>query len=72
LVLLRHGSYGIDRKHVVDKLFKLIVDYIVPPVQKYFFWSAEVLSNNNEILKDIGNRKKISKYDLPKSSEVKK
>lgn len=38
---LRSGAYGDERKHLINSLFKNIIDASFPNVVKYLFWASD-------------------------------
>lgn len=56
----RMGSFGIERKNLINNLFKSIVDVSVPNIVRYLFWgstmSKGIFANDND------KKKKLSKY----------
>jgi len=61
---IRSGSYGIERKNLVNNLFKSIIDLSFPNIVKYLFWACEETSGIFEKLdpEDYERYKKMSKY----------
>ena len=70
---IRTGSFGIERKNLINSLFKTIIEVTFPNFVKYLFWgSAESKglfedSHPNSLLGSSSNmseekRKKLSKY----------
>ncbi len=37
---IRHGSFGVERKNIVNSLFKRIIEVTFPNFVKYLFWSS--------------------------------
>ena len=61
---IRSGSYGIERKNLVNNLFKSIIDLSFPNIVKYFFWASD---NNLGIFEQMKEEdylrfKRMSKY----------
>ena len=38
---LRSGAYGVERKLLLNNLFKSIIDLSFPNIVKYLFWACE-------------------------------
>jgi len=38
---IRTGSFGIERKNLINSLFKTIIEASFPSFVKYLFWGAE-------------------------------
>ena len=38
---IRSGAYGIERKNLVNNLFKSIIDLSFPQIVKYLFWACD-------------------------------
>jgi hypothetical protein len=47
---IRTGSFGIERKNLVNNLFKTIIEVSFPNFVKYLFWGS---SNNKGIFDEI-------------------
>ncbi len=63
---IRTGSFGVERKNLVNNLFKTIIEVSFPNFVKYLFWgSAENkgIFDDASIL-DAEKKKKLSKYQL--------
>eukprot|EP00347_Sterkiella_histriomuscorum_P015635 403356280 len=63
---IRTGSFGIERKNLVNNLFKSIIEVSFPNFVKYLFWGCSEnkgLFDENGIL-DAERRRKLSKYQL--------
>jgi len=72
---IRTGSFGVERKNLINGLFKTIIEVSFPNFVKYLFWGS---SENKGIFDDSGSnptppmggfvaedkRKKLSKYQL--------
>ncbi len=61
---IRTGSFGVDRKNLVNNLFKNVIEVSFPNFVKYLFWGS---TNNKGIFDDscmidAEKRKKLSKY----------
>jgi len=61
---IRTGAFGVDRKNLVNNLFKNIIEVSFPNFVKYLFWGS---SENKGIFEDISSveadkRRKLSKY----------
>mmetsp|Transcript_20234 Transcript_20234/g.14933 ORF Transcript_20234/g.14933 Transcript_20234/m.14933 type:complete len:88 (+) Transcript_20234:987-1250(+) len=37
---IRMGSFGIERKHIINNLFKNIIEMSLPHFVKYLFWGS--------------------------------
>lgn len=61
---MRSGSYGIERKNLINNLFKNIIDLSFPNIVKYLFWACEQQTGIFEKLnqEDYDRYKKMSKY----------
>jgi hypothetical protein len=63
---IRTGSFGVDRKNLVNNLFKNIIEVSFPNFVKYLFWGSSqnkgLFDDNN--LMDSDKRKKLSKYQI--------
>lgn len=61
---IRSGSYGTERKNLVNNLFKSIIDLSFPNIVKYMFWACEhdtgIFEELNE--EDLAKYKRMSKY----------
>ena len=67
----KSGSFGSERKNIVNDLFRRIIEVQVPSLVKYLFWSAEnnkgIFNNKflEEAIKEGSQRKKkYSKYQI--------
>lgn len=63
---IRTGSFGVERKNLVNNLFKTIIEVSFPNFVKYLFWGS---TQNKGLFDDDGiidaeKRKKLSKYQL--------
>ncbi len=67
---VRTGQFGVERKNIVNSLFKRIIDVLFPNFVKYLFWSATV---NKGIFEDyfqpngqitVKQRNRMSKYQV--------
>lgn len=63
------GSFGVERKNVLNNLFKRIIDMAVPNFVKYLFWGSGtnqgIFDDKNMLSKDQYDKKKrLSKYQL--------
>jgi len=67
---IRTGSFGIERKNLINSLFKTIIEVSFPNFVKYLFWGSQ---ESKGLFEDIGyqastsmgpedKRKKLSKY----------
>ena len=68
---IRTGSFGIERKNLINSLFKTIIEVSFPNFVKYLFWGSQ---EGKGLFEDIGfqsqstsmgpddKRKKLSKY----------
>ena len=61
---IRSGSYGTERKNLVNNLFKSIIDLSFPNIVKYMFWASEHSTGIFEPLniEDLAKYKRMSKY----------
>ena len=61
---IRTGSYGVERKNLVNNLFKSIIDLSFPNMVKYLFWACEDDKGIFELvnLEEVNKFKKQSKY----------
>ena len=62
---IRTGSFGIERKNLVNSLFKTIIEVSFPNFLKYLFWgSAENKGLFDEAMPGSSDdkKKKLSKY----------
>jgi hypothetical protein len=59
---IRHGNFGKERKILLNKFFKNIIDNVLPKYAKYLMYAAE----NADISDDerVEKLKKFSKYQL--------
>ena len=61
---IRSGSYGVERKNLVNNLFKSIIDLSFPNIVKYLFWACDqdtgIFEGLNE--EDLLKYKRMSKY----------
>ena len=63
---IRTGAFGVERKNLINSLFKTIIEVTFPNFVKYLFWG----SSENKGLFDDGQgsesdkRKKLSKYQI--------
>ncbi len=63
---IRTGSFGVDRKNLVNNLFKNIIEVSFPNFVKYLFWGSSEnkgLFDDGAVL-DSERRKKLSKYQI--------
>lgn len=63
---IRTGSFGVERKNLVNNLFKSIIEVSFPNFVKYLFWGS---SENKGIFDEscyleAEKKKKLSKYQL--------
>ena len=63
---IRTGAFGVDRKNLVNNLFKNIIEVSFPNFVKYLFWGS---SENKGIFEDVSGaeaekRRKLSKYQI--------
>lgn len=60
---IRTGSFGIERKNLINSLFKTIIEVTFPNFVKYLFWGSK---ENKGVFEDNASgedkRKKLSKY----------
>ena len=62
---IRTGSFGIERKNLINSLFKTIIEVSFPNFVKYLFWGSK---ENKGVFEDTGSgteadrKKKLSKY----------
>jgi hypothetical protein len=61
---VRSGAYGIERKNLINNLFKSIIDLSVPNLIKYLFWAADSSQGIFETLNEADYQKyrRMSKY----------
>ena len=61
---IRSGSYGIERKNLVNNLFKSIIDLSFPTMVKYLFWACDLNTGIFEELDEASylKFKRMSKY----------
>lgn len=59
---IRHGSFGKDRKILLNTFFKNIIDNILPNYAKYLMYAAEHAEIKEE--DRVEKLKKFSKYQL--------
>jgi len=65
---IRMGSFGIERKHIINNLFKNIIEMSLPHFVKYLFWGSIeskgiFISEANQI-ENFEKKRKMSKYQL--------
>jgi hypothetical protein len=72
---IRTGSFGIERKNLINSLFKTIIEVTFPNFVKYLFWGS---AENKGLFEDSSSmftgsalsqmsdekRRKLSKYQL--------
>jgi hypothetical protein len=61
---IRTGAFGVERKNLINNLFKTIIEVSFPNFVKYLFWGS---AENKGIFDDANNpdsdkKKKLSKY----------
>ena len=59
---VRHGSFGKERKILLNKFFKNIIDNVLPNYAKYLLHAAEHAEENTG--EKVEKLKKFSKYQL--------
>jgi len=59
--MIRTGSYGVERKNLVNNLFKNIIDVSFPNIVKWLFKECDHNQNIFELVENKGGRK-MSKY----------
>jgi len=64
---VRHGSFGQERKILLNKFFKNIIDNILPNYAKYLLHAADHAEDNTG--EKIEKLKKFSKYQLTELME---
>ena len=63
---IRTGAFGVERKNLINNLFKTIIEVTFPNFVKYLFWGS---SENKGIFddgqgSDSDKKKKLSKYQI--------
>jgi hypothetical protein len=63
------GSFGVERKNIINNLFKRIIEMSVPNFVKYLFWGSVsnrgIFDDQNLLTPDqIEKKKRLSKYQL--------
>ena len=69
---IRTGSFGIERKNLVNSLFKTIIEVSFPNFLKYLFWgSTENKGLFDEAMPGMSEdkKKKLSKYQVEEMKE---
>lgn len=63
---IRTGSFGIERKNLVNNLFKSIIEVSFPNFLKFLFWGSAENKGifDDSMILDAEKRKKLSKYQL--------
>jgi hypothetical protein len=64
---IRTGSFGVERKNLVNNLFKSVIEVSFPNFVKYLFWGSshnKGIFDDNNLLMDPEKRKKLSKYQI--------
>jgi hypothetical protein len=61
------GSFGVERKRIINNLFKNIIEISVPHFVKYLFWGSisnkGIFDEQNKVTAEqFEKRKKLSKY----------
>ena len=61
---LRSGSYGMERKNLINNLVKSMIDLAFPNIVKYLFWACDQDTGIFEELseEDVAKFKRMSKY----------
>jgi hypothetical protein len=63
---IRTGAFGVERKNLINNLFKTIIEMTFPNFVKYLFWGStenKGLFEDGQ-LSDLEKRKKLSKYQM--------
>lgn len=67
---IRNGSFGSERKIMLNSFFKNIIDNILPNYAKYLMYAAEHAGEEDE--ERVEKLKKFSKYQLNELMESEK
>mmetsp|Transcript_1766 Transcript_1766/g.1681 ORF Transcript_1766/g.1681 Transcript_1766/m.1681 type:complete len:129 (-) Transcript_1766:228-614(-) len=65
---IRMGSFGIERKHIINNLFKNIIEMSLPHFVKYLFWGSNenkgIFISEADQIENFEKKRKMSKYQL--------
>jgi len=61
---IRTGSFGVERKNLINNLFKMIIEINFPNFVKYLFWGSAYNKGifDENLVELAEKKKKLSKY----------